>query len=102
MQKIDRSSKARLMAYVALGLLLIVPLLLAALPTTWVEQGPVICPYRRFLQLECPGCGMTRALVALMHGDFEAALIWNKGVIVVAPLLIFFWLKAIWNRWRAL
>jgi hypothetical protein len=33
-----------------------------------------ICAFHRLTGLNCPGCGMTRALYALLHGDFLAAL----------------------------
>lgn len=32
------------------------------------------CQFHRFTGLNCPGCGMTRAAHALLHGDFMAAL----------------------------
>jgi hypothetical protein len=31
------------------------------------------CPFRFFLGICCPGCGMTRAMLALLHGDFALA-----------------------------
>jgi len=32
------------------------------------------CPVYRLLHLECPGCGTTRALAALLHGHIMEAL----------------------------
>lgn len=34
---------------------------------------PEACLSRRWFGIECPGCGMTRSLVSLVHGDFAAA-----------------------------
>lgn len=31
------------------------------------------CPFRLLLHIECPGCGMTRAVLALMRLDFKQA-----------------------------
>lgn len=31
------------------------------------------CPIYRYLHLKCPGCGTTRALAALLHGDIAPA-----------------------------
>ncbi|MEY4917283.1 MAG: hypothetical protein RL616_1196 [Verrucomicrobiota bacterium] len=33
-----------------------------------------ICQFHKLTGLDCPGCGMTRALYALLHGKFSAAL----------------------------
>jgi hypothetical protein len=32
------------------------------------------CQFHRLTGLSCPGCGLTRALYALLHGNFSAAL----------------------------
>jgi hypothetical protein len=33
-----------------------------------------VCQFHRLTGLNCPGCGMTRALYALLHGHFSMAL----------------------------
>jgi hypothetical protein len=66
----------------------------ALLPTEMVESGPPLCLSRLLLDHECWGCGMTRALSCLAHGDFFRAYEFNRGVIVVAPLLL-----AVAARW---
>lgn len=60
---------------------------LAALPTALVEQGPVLCLFRRLADLECLGCGMTRAMVALLNGEWQAAAELNALSLPLAAAL---------------
>jgi hypothetical protein len=39
-----------------------------------VILGITQCPVARFLHEPCPGCGMTRAIELLVHGDVSASL----------------------------
>ena len=45
------------------------------------------CLATALLGLECWGCGMARATVALVHADFHAAWALNRLAFVVAPSL---------------
>lgn len=54
-------------------------------PLHWIEVGPLLCPFRLLTGLPCPGCGMTRSVVALAHGDLHASLFYHPlGFVVVA------------------
>lgn len=44
-----------------------------------------VCQFHRLTGLNCPGCGMTRALYALLHGDFKAA--WQDNALLVAAVI---------------
>jgi hypothetical protein len=60
----------------------------AALPASHIADGPVLCPFRRLTGLPCPGCGLTRSWVYLVHGDVHAAVWANPfGLISVAAAL---------------
>ena len=45
------------------------------------------CPFYALTGLECPGCGATRALAALLQGHLAEALHWNALVVLLLPLL---------------
>lgn len=42
------------------------------------------CPIRDTVGLPCPGCGLSRALTALLHGDWRASLVQHA----FAPVLL--------------
>jgi len=72
----------------------------AAIPTAWLERAPSLCTYKRLFGIECLGCGMTRAISCLLHGDIAAALAYNKLVMAVFPLLVLFLLRDVASRYR--
>ena len=45
-----------------------------------------ICPTAGLLGLPCPGCGLTRATLLLLQGEFAAALSFHPLVIPLAPM----------------
>lgn len=47
------------------------------------------CQFHRLTGLNCPGCGMTRAAYALLHGEFAVAL--RDNALLVGGLI---WLPA--------
>lgn len=59
-------------------------------PTTGGGVFPA-CPLRALTGLDCPGCGGTRAVHALTHGDIETAFDHNAVLTIVLPLLAIAW-----------
>lgn len=59
----------------------VVPLVDIALPT--------VCWSRRWFDVACPGCGLTRGLVSAMHGDFPTAWQYNPAVFVALATLVY-------------
>lgn len=63
--------------------------------------GRSLCLFRTITGHECPGCGMTRAFVALLHGDVAGAFRHNRMSLIVLPLLAYVtvrWLRLIVQR----
>ena len=76
------SNRSRLL-WLAVGA---VALVAAGLARYFPEAGHgdiVFCVFRRFTGLACPGCGLSRAFVALARGDLAAAVLFHP----LAPLL---------------
>jgi len=85
---------------VFLILLLLVPLVLAFVPGDYFDTGESICISRLVADIDCPGCGMTRAIQHSLHLEFQEALAYNKLVVVVLPLLIIVWVKEIYRSYK--
>lgn len=46
------------------------------------------CPFYACTHLLCPGCGGTRALYELLHGNLQGALHYNALLTVLAPVVV--------------
>ncbi|EJX00535.1 hypothetical protein, membrane [gut metagenome] len=46
------------------------------------------CLIKQFFHISCPACGSTRAIVALLNGHLQEALMWNPLGIVLFVLLL--------------
>lgn len=56
------------------------------------------CPFKVVTGLDCPGCGITRALHALFTGDPLRALDHNAVFVVALPLLVVLAVRSMWRR----
>ena len=54
-----------------------------------VALGPPLCPTAFFLGFPCPGCGLTRATLALLRGDVGWAFHLHPLVFVLSPLFAY-------------
>ena len=63
-------------------------------PPAWLPP----CPFHVLTGFLCPGCGSTRALYAIGHGEWGHALAQNPLLVVVLPALL---LWAVLSLWRA-
>lgn len=54
------------------------------------------CPFHRVTGLDCPGCGGTRAVDLLAHGDVVAALRSNAVALLAGVWLVGWWVHAVW------
>jgi Protein of unknown function (DUF2752) len=77
--------------------ILLVPVVLFFIPLDWIKGQN---SYKNILGNECIGCGMTRAVLSVIHFQFENAYNYNKLVIVVFPLLVYIWSKSVLKRFK--
>jgi hypothetical protein len=69
------------------------PVILLLLPATFFDSGESICLSKVFFDIECYGCGLTRACQHLIHFDFEEAFAYNMLSFIALPLLGVIWIK---------
>jgi hypothetical protein len=68
----------------ALAVVLAVCVVLLVCPPGRMSFYPA-CPIHQFLGIDCPGCGATRALAALLRGHLMEALRFNALFVLLLP-----------------
>ena len=63
----------------------------------WLENNMQPCPYKQRLGIDCPGCGMQRALIELLKGNIVESLVLYPALIPMILLFIFLILHIIFN-----
>lgn len=59
------------------------------MPLAWLTSGPSFCPFKVATGMPCPGCGLTRSSVALLHGDLGTSLYYHPlGAAIVAAAVV--------------
>lgn len=54
---------------------------------SWLENNMMDCPYKKFFDVECMGCGMQRSFVALLKGNILDSFYFYPALF---PMLIMF------------
>jgi len=84
--------KSSYIQWIKLLILIISPFVLWILPSDFFDHSTIIlCPSRLLLDVECIGCGITRAVMHFHHWEFEIAAHYNQLVFIVYPILIYLW-----------
>lgn len=52
--------------------------------------GGIPCMFYKITGYKCPGCGMTRVIISLMHGDILGAIRQNIAVFLMLPIGVWF------------
>ena len=75
-------------------------LALAVSTTTQPRAWYPSCLFHSLVGLHCPGCGSTRALLALAHGEWLRAAHENALLVALLPFLGAWTVIALWRAWR--
>jgi hypothetical protein len=58
------------------------------------------CPFFALTHHYCPGCGATRAMAELLHGNLSAALHFNAALTLLLPFVLRYFGKMYWTAMR--
>lgn len=87
----------QIITYIYQGGVIILPLVVLLLPANFFDSGKSMCLSVVLFDQTCYGCGMTRALMHLIHLDWNAASNFNKLSFLVLPLLTMVWVQEVMN-----
>jgi hypothetical protein len=73
----------------------------ALVPMSLLTTGVSFCPFKVATGLPCPGCGMTRATVALLHGDAATSLFFHPLAVPMVAAAVLVGLADAWFWWRS-
>ncbi|MCU0443332.1 MAG: DUF2752 domain-containing protein [Microscillaceae bacterium] len=82
---------------VKIAFYVLVPIVLLALPVDFFDSGETVCLSVTLFNTECYGCGMTSAMMHLIHLDPETAYAYNMLSLLAFPILAY-----LWARWAVL
>lgn len=80
----------------------IIPLAILFFPYIKDNSIWTICLYKNITGHNCYGCGLTRAVLSILHLEFSKALMYNKLIIIIFPLLTYIWTKQTIKAWKNL
>lgn len=67
---------------------LIILAILAVIILVWQSKTiGYVCPTKRYLDIECPGCGGTRMVLSILQGDMYQAFRYNPFIMVTMPIM---------------
>ena len=57
------------------------------------------CPFKLFLHVECPGCGMTRAIISVLKLDFRQAFAYHPLFPIVILGGVYYVFRIQFQKW---
>ena len=57
------------------------------------------CPFKLFLHVECPGCGMTRAMISVLKLDFRQAFTYHPLFLIVIMGGVYYMFRTQFRKW---
>lgn len=98
--KMYKNAMSKVFLYLRLIAYFLIPIVLIILPADFFDDGSSKCLSVLLFDLECLGCGMTRASMHFIHLEFTEAISYNLLVLIVFPLLALIWASWFWSDYK--
>lgn len=80
----NRRKRAIVVILIISALAVLASIIIFILPALNIEY---ICPTKEMFNIDCPGCGGTRMIRSLLHGDIYQAFRYNTLMFITLPML---------------
>jgi len=57
--------------------------------TDWLKDHLITCPMKAATGVDCPGCGLQRAILKLLDGDLEGSIQMHPAALPMLFMIIF-------------
>jgi len=81
-----------LLAFSTLAFVLVMVSQTAPTQESWYPK----CYSYQAAGIHCPGCGLTRSVYSLLHGQIAQAFAYNPLIALFSPYLLFMWIRSWW------
>ena len=72
------------------NLLIFISIIIIYFILALVFKVNINCPIHEIFHVYCPGCGVTRMIIALFKGEFYQSFRYNQLLFILLPVFIFF------------
>lgn len=55
----------------------------------WLEKNMLPCPVHEYIGIECPGCGMQRAIIELLRGNLLSSFVAYPALLTLVVMLAY-------------
>ncbi|OFY95158.1 MAG: hypothetical protein A3K10_14720 [Bacteroidetes bacterium RIFCSPLOWO2_12_FULL_31_6] len=55
----------------------------------WLEHHFLACPYKKYFDIDCMGCGMQRSFIALLKGNFMESFYFYPALLPIVLMMLF-------------
>jgi hypothetical protein len=83
-----------------LSFIVLLPIVLLILPGNYFDDRQSMCFSMLFFDVQCYGCGLTRACQHLIHFQFEDAFAYNALSFIAFPALAIVWIQWFMKEWK--